>query len=118
VVAADVLRQFRPQLILLSAGFDAHRDDPLGGMRLTAGQFARLTARIAAVAEECCEGRLVGVVEGGYDLEALAASLRGVIDVLDRSTALDELPAPVGDTGRAEAAIHAARAHLAQVWTI
>ena len=115
---AEVLRQFRPQLILLSAGFDAHRDDPFGGMHLTANQFARLTARMAAVADECCEGRLVVVTEGGYDLEALAASLRGVIDVLDGTTTLDRLPAPTGDTTRGEAALAAARAHLGQRWTI
>ncbi len=118
VAAADVLRQFRPQLILLSAGFDAHQDDPLGGMRLTARQFARLTARVAAVAKECCLGRLVATVEGGYDLEALATSLRGVIDVLSRSAAPEDLAAPAGDTRRAEAALHDVRAHLGRVWTI
>jgi acetoin utilization deacetylase AcuC-like enzyme len=117
-VVAEVLRQFKPELILLSMGFDAHRDDPLGGMRLTTGQFARLTARIAAVADECCEGRLVAAVEGGYDLEALAASLRAVIGVLDGSIALEDLPAPDGDTRRGEAAIDAVRAHVGQVWTI
>jgi acetoin utilization deacetylase AcuC-like enzyme len=116
--AADVLRQFQPQLILVSAGFDAHYDDPLGGMRLTAGQFARVTARLAAVSRDCCEGRLVAVVEGGYDLEALASSLRGVIDVLDRPCGLDDLPPARGDTRRAETAIDAVRAHLGRVWTI
>jgi acetoin utilization deacetylase AcuC-like enzyme len=114
----DVLLQFRPELILVSMGFDAHRDDPLGGMRLTTGQFMRLTARIAAVADRCCNGRLVAAVEGGYDLEALAASLRGVIDVLDRPMALDDLPVPTGDSRRGEAAIRAARVHLGQFWTI
>ena len=114
----EVLLQFRPELILVSMGFDAHRDDPLGGMRLTTGQFMRLTARIAAVADRCCDGRLVAAVEGGYDLEALAASLRGMIDVLERPIALDELPAPTGDSRRGEAAIRAARAHLGQSWTI
>lgn len=117
-VVEDVLLQFRPELILMSLGFDAHRDDPLGGMRLTTGAFARLTTRIAAVADRCCAGRLVAAVEGGYELEALAASLRGVITVLDRPVALDELPAPTGDSRRGEAAIRAARAHLGQAWTI
>ena len=113
-----VLLQFRPELLLLSLGFDAHRDDPLGGMRLTTGQFMRLTARIAAVADRCCDGKLVAAVEGGYDLEALAATLRGVIEVLERPIALDDLPAPTGDSRRGEAAIRAARAHLGQSWTI
>ena len=64
-VAFPVLRQFAPQLILVSAGFDAHADDPLGGMRLTASEFVRLTAAIVAVADECCEGRVVALTEGG-----------------------------------------------------
>ena len=117
-VAAGVLRQFRPELILLSAGFDAHMDDPLGGMRLTAPQFGRLTALVAAVADECCNGRIVAVTEGGYDLKALAASLRSVIDVVDGSRRLDDLPAPGGDTRRGEASIDAARTHLGKFWTI
>jgi acetoin utilization deacetylase AcuC-like enzyme len=116
--AAGILRQFRPELILLSAGFDAHMDDPLGGMRLTPPQFGRLTALVAAVADECCEGRVVAVTEGGYDLTALAASLRSVIDVLGRSTALDDLPAPSGDTRRGQASLDAARPHLSKFWTL
>ena len=116
--AAGILRQFRPDMVMVSMGFDAHRDDPLGGMRLTTNQFARLTARIMAVADECCEGRLVAAVEGGYDLEALAGSLRGVISVLEGATPLDRLPPPSGDTRRGEAAIAAARAHLGQDWKL
>ena len=115
---AGLLRQFRPELILLSAGFDAHMDDPLGGTGLTAPQFGRLTALVAAVADECCEGRLVAVTEGGYNLRALAASLRSVIDVLDGSTALDDLPVPSGDTRRADASLAAVRPHLSNFWTI
>ncbi len=84
-VAVGILRTFRPELILLSAGFDAHADDPLGGMRVTTPHFGRLTALVAAAADECCDGRLVAVSEGGYDLAALAGSLRAAIDVLDGS---------------------------------
>ena len=116
--AVGMLRRFRPELIFLSAGFDAHMDDPLGGMRLTAPQFGRLTALVAAAADECCGGRLVAVTEGGYDLTALADSLRSVIDVLDGSTALDDLPAPGGDTRRANASLDAVRPHLSKFWTI
>jgi acetoin utilization deacetylase AcuC-like enzyme len=116
-VTAGILRRFRPEIILLSAGFDAHTNDPLGGMRVTTPQFARLTALIAAVADECCRGRLVAVTEGGYDLAALAGSLRAAVDVLDASTPTD-LPAPAGDTRRAEATLAAVRPHLAKFWTI
>ena len=70
-VVAPVLRQFKPDLLLVSAGFDAHERDPLGGMRLTAGGFAAMTMELRRVAEECCEGRMAMVTEGGYDFLAL-----------------------------------------------
>jgi acetoin utilization deacetylase AcuC-like enzyme len=117
-VVGGILRKFRPELILVSAGFDAHVDDPLGGMRVTASQFGRLTALVAAVADECCQGRLVAVSEGGYDLAALAGSLRAAIDVLDGSSPLATLSAPSGDSRRAETALTAVRPHLAKFWTI
>src|SRR5258705_12580664 len=75
-VALPVLRQFRPELILISAGFDALDDDPLGGMRLTTEGFATLTATICALADECCDARVVAVTEGGYDLGGLTGTLR------------------------------------------
>ena len=116
--AIPVLRQFRPELILISAGFDAHQDDPLGGMRVTASQFGRLTALIAAVATDCCDGRVVAVTEGGYDLKALAASLGAAIGVLDGDVALHDLPAPDGAAPRGQAALDAVRPHVSRYWTI
>ncbi len=65
------LRSFAPDLLIVSAGFDAWRGDPLGGMRVTAEGFAEWGARLREVAEEACGGRVVSVLEGGYDLEAL-----------------------------------------------
>ena len=73
---------------------------------------------MAAVADECCQGRVVAVTEGGYDLAALAASLRLFVDVLDGSTTLADLPVPRGDTRRADAALAAVRPHLRKYWTI
>ncbi len=75
-VVLPVLRQFKPDVLLVSAGFDAHERDPLGGMRLTTEAFAAMTMELRRVAEECCGGRMVLVTEGGYDLHALAASPR------------------------------------------
>jgi acetoin utilization deacetylase AcuC-like enzyme len=115
-VAVSVLETFRPELILLSAGFDAHEDDPLGGMRVTTRQFARLTSKICAAADICCNGRVVAVTEGGYDLKALAGSLRVAIDALDGSGSLPS--APMGDTRRAESSLAAARRHLSKYWAI
>jgi acetoin utilization deacetylase AcuC-like enzyme len=117
-VALPVLRSFKPQLILLSAGFDAYMDDPLGGMRLTVEGFEWLTAAILDVAEECCQGRLVAVTEGGYDLTGLGGSLRAVIRVLEGERRLRDLRAPDGPTPRADATIAAVRAQLAPYWTL
>jgi len=75
---------FDPDFVLISAGFDAHENDPLGGMALTTEGFAELTQIVKEIAEKSCQGRLVSVLEGGYDLEALAASVEAHIRVLMR----------------------------------
>ena len=75
------LREFKPELLMISAGFDAHEMDPLGQLRMTTAGFARLTTALLGVADEVCEGRVVLVTEGGYDLEALSDSLDAVIAV-------------------------------------
>lgn len=76
------IRNFEPQLILVSAGFDAHRADPLAGLRWAEEDFAWLTHRICDVADEVCDGRVVSTLEGGYDLTALAASVAAHVKVL------------------------------------
>jgi acetoin utilization deacetylase AcuC-like enzyme len=68
------LADFRPDFILISAGFDAHREDPLANLELTEADFAWATDEILAVAKSSCQGRVVSTLEGGYDLDALAAS--------------------------------------------
>jgi acetoin utilization deacetylase AcuC-like enzyme len=65
---------FRPNAILLSSGFDAHRRDPLGGMKVTEQAYGELTRRIVECADRVCEGRVFSLLEGGYDMEGLAAS--------------------------------------------
>jgi acetoin utilization deacetylase AcuC-like enzyme len=65
------LEQFAPDILLLSAGFDAWRNDPLGGMRVTEEGFRRWGDRLRALAAELCGGRVLAVLEGGYDLAAL-----------------------------------------------
>ena len=69
------LSDFEPDFIVISAGFDAHGADPLGGLRLTDDDFAWVTREIAAIARDKAGGRLVSVLEGGYDLPALASSV-------------------------------------------
>ena len=69
------LQRYKPDLLLLSAGFDAHKDDPLANINLTEETFGKLTVMMREVAEKHCSGRIVSVLEGGYNLEALAKSV-------------------------------------------
>jgi acetoin utilization deacetylase AcuC-like enzyme/formylglycine-generating enzyme required for sulfatase activity len=75
---------FSPDFVLISAGFDAHKDDLLGAMKVTQQGFAKLTQIAKNIAEKCCAGRLVSILEGGYGLEGLAASVEAHIRVLMR----------------------------------
>jgi acetoin utilization deacetylase AcuC-like enzyme len=114
-LALPILSQFRPELILISAGFDAHMNDPLAGMRLSSAYFGHLTAAIARVADECCDGRLVAITEGGYDLVALAESLRASIGALEGAV---PLTAVGGAAPRGETTIKAVQPHLADHWKL
>jgi len=82
-----VLRALKPELILVSAGFDAHRADPLAQLRWETTDFAWLTERLCDLADDMCSGRLVSVLEGGYDLDALAASVAAHVEVLMKRAA-------------------------------
>lgn len=64
--------QFQPEFILISAGFDAHKDDPLGHMQISTSFYGWMTLRIMELADKHCQGRIISVLEGGYDLQALA----------------------------------------------
>ncbi len=79
------LDRFAPELLVVSAGFDAHRDDPLADLRLDASDFAWLTRELLGVADRHCGGRLVSVLEGGYDLAALAQSTAAHVRALMRA---------------------------------
>ncbi len=76
------LRAHKPWVILISAGFDAHRADPIGNMALETGAFGRITTDIVEAAIEICDGRVVSALEGGYDRSALAASVDAHIGAL------------------------------------
>jgi len=76
------VRRHKPDLILISAGFDAHRDDPLANLNLTETDFAWATHEICNLADEFAHGRVVSTLEGGYDLDALAASVTAHVNVL------------------------------------
>ena len=68
------IKEFKPEFILLSAGFDAHKDDPLAQLQLTSKDFYNLTKRTLNLAKLYCEGKVVSILEGGYDLNALQES--------------------------------------------
>jgi len=73
-IVLPAIEAFRPELIMISAGFDAHRSDPLAGLAFETEDYHWATARLCALAESCCGGRVVSTLEGGYDLAALGES--------------------------------------------
>jgi acetoin utilization deacetylase AcuC-like enzyme len=112
-----IARQFKPDFILVSAGFDCDYRDPLGSMRVTGEGFAAMTRRIKRLAAECCGGRLAIALEGGYDLGALSDSGRAVIEELRRDA--DERDAASGETcTRALPIIQRARYFLRPYWNL
>ena len=76
-IIIPALRDFGPELLIMSAGFDAHKNDPIGGMRLDEDDFRWVTAELRAACP-----KVVSVLEGGYDLDALAASVRAHLEAL------------------------------------
>jgi acetoin utilization deacetylase AcuC-like enzyme len=77
-----MLKRFKPELLLISAGFDAHSADPLAGMDLSEDDFRWVTHQLCDIADEYCGGRVVSTLEGGYDLDALAMSAKAHVEVL------------------------------------
>ena len=73
---------FNPDLLIISAGFDAHRDDPLANLNWETEDFAEITRKLCTFAQETCASRVVSVLEGGYDLDALAASVAAHVNVM------------------------------------
>ena len=102
-VIAPVVERFAPTWLLLSAGFDAHRDDPLTDLGLTAGDYAALTARAAGLVPS---GRVVAMLEGGYDLDALANCAAAVLGTLAGASVAGERPS---SGGPGASAVEAAR---------
>ena len=91
-VLAPIARAFAPELILVSAGFDAHRDDPLAGMEVSARGYQGMAAQVRALADELCGGRVACVLEGGYAASGLREGVGALIDAL---CAAAPAPAPV-----------------------
>jgi acetoin utilization deacetylase AcuC-like enzyme len=81
--------EYQPQLVLVSAGFDVHTDDPLGGMEVTEKGFARMTQVLMEIADATAQGKLVITLEGGYDVSGQSRSVKAVIKELARVSPLD-----------------------------
>ena len=78
----DKLKEFKPEFLLFSAGFDAHIDDPLAQLRLSSEDFYKITKRTLEVSKPFCDGNIVSILEGGYDLRALQESTQRHVDAL------------------------------------
>ena len=81
-IIVPVARRFQPEIILVSAGYDAHWADNISSMQVTVGGYARMATMLKQLATELCQGRLVFALEGGYHLQALAHSVKATIEVL------------------------------------
>jgi acetoin utilization deacetylase AcuC-like enzyme len=113
-VFLPVAQAFRPTLLLVSAGFDAHEDDPLGGMLCTERGFAAMCSAVKSLADEVAGGRLVLLLEGGYSLTGLPQSVHACLEVL--AGRRDEFPH--GASREANQVIHAVRDALRPFWHI
>lgn len=81
-VFLPIAQRYSPDFIIVSAGFDPHHNDPLGGMNVTERGFAAMTSAVKQLADQCCGGKLMLVLEGGYDLDGLAQSVHACAEIL------------------------------------
>jgi acetoin utilization deacetylase AcuC-like enzyme len=112
-VLEPIADEYRPDLVIVSAGFDAHRDDPEGGMAATESGFQAMAAIVAGIADRHAEGRLALVLEGGYHPPALGRCVRAVLEILAGAPAPPVPPA----SPRGAAAIRRAREFHRRYWT-
>jgi acetoin utilization deacetylase AcuC-like enzyme len=111
-VFLPALRRFRPDILLVSAGFDAYVDDPLAGMRVSLDGYRAIARATTAVADELCEGRVVSTLEGGYHLSGLGHGVVAMLDAFDgRGPA--RTPEAAGDAEPEEAGAEPDRAIMA-----
>jgi len=113
-VIEPIALEYAPQLVLISAGFDPHRRDPLGGMAVSEQGFAAMARSLVSVAEQVAGGRCVAVLEGGYDLQATRDSASAVLDVLCTHPSV---PAPTPAASDARPILDAVRRAHADFWS-
>jgi acetoin utilization deacetylase AcuC-like enzyme len=114
-VVAPIAEEYDPQFVLISAGFDPHARDPLGGMAVTEAGFARMGRSLLGVAARCADRRCVAVLEGGYDLDAIRNSSAAVLSqLMGSTTAIPE----TGAASRAAPLIDAVRKVQRNYWDV
>jgi acetoin utilization deacetylase AcuC-like enzyme len=100
-IVAPAARRFKPDVLLMSAGFDAHWRDPLAHVQLSLSGLARIVSTLCELSDELCEGRLIGILEGGYDLEVLSYGVLNSMRIMRGAPSLVEDhigPAPHAET--------------------
>ncbi|WP_257448844.1 histone deacetylase family protein [Archangium lipolyticum] len=110
-----VAQAYKPDMVLVSAGFDAHHRDPLGGMELTERGFAAMCSDMMDLARSACGGKLVLLLEGGYSLEGLSRSVHACVEVMAEETK-DSYPG--GVSRGAAAALRSSREALRPYWSV
>src|SRR5262249_26344198 len=115
-IVAPVCRQFAPDFVLVSAGFDCDFRDPLGGMGVTPAGFAAMARTCRALAEDTAGGRVAAILEGGYDLGAIVEGVDATLDVLRGA----ERTAPIrsGDARHADRVLARVRAAQRPYWSL
>ena len=113
-IVEPILDEFKPQVTLVSAGYDAHEQDPLASMRMTTAGYAAIVERLRRIAER--HGAIALVTEGGYDLSALGACLEASFAVLDGVSVQPQAVRAQGESARGARAVESARAALKPYW--
>ncbi|OFW55456.1 MAG: hypothetical protein A2W01_05500 [Candidatus Solincola sediminis] len=120
-VIMPIARQYEPELVLISAGYDGHFNDPLCSMLLTATTYSAMAERLQALAQEYCGGKMLASLEGGYNLLGLAASVNNTIAVMagDETRVVEEMDSfPREPTERGLEIIEATREAISPYWKI
>jgi acetoin utilization deacetylase AcuC-like enzyme len=97
-IVVPAAKKYAPEWILVSAGFDPHRRDPLGGMGVTEDGFSAMAQHLLELAAQCADGKIAFLLEGGYDLAALRNSVAAVLQVMQRKKGVQNTGDPGGDT--------------------
>ncbi len=116
-VFLPIAQQYRPDVVLVSAGFDAHQADPIGGMNVSDRGFAAMCSAVKSLADEVCGGKLALVLEGGYDLRALANSVHACVEVL-AGQRTDSFSTGRGVSASAAAAVAETKNALRPYWAL